>query len=259
MSYRFSQALARTPGHSFAQGLTSAMLGAPDLDKALAQHRAYCSALRDAGVEVTLLDADEAFPDSTFVEDTAIVARSHAIVTLPGARSRSGETAAIRAALARRFDDIASIVLPGTLDGGDVCESDDRVFVGISHRTNREGAEQLATWLRQIGVATVFVEIRDIDGILHLKSGMSYLGDGTYVVDEALRSRIPLDGAATIVPATGEVYGANCVRVNDVVLLAAGHPQLQEAIERRGLRVVTLDMSEYRKMDGGLSCLSIRF
>lgn len=247
------------PCSTFAQGLSSAALGAPNLDKTLAQYMAYCSALRDNGVEVTLLDADDAFPDSTFVEDTAIVARSRAIITRPGAQSRAGETAAIRAALAHRFDDIASIVSPGTLDGGDVCESDDRVFVGISRRTNREGAEQLAAWLRQAGIDTVFVEIRDLDGILHLKSGMSYLGDGIYVVDEALRSRIPLDGTDVIVPTAGEAYGANCVRVNDVVLLAAGYPELQKAIEERGLRAVTLDMSEYQKMDGGLSCLSIRF
>ncbi len=259
MSYGFSRALVRMPGNTFAQGLTSSALGSPDLDKVLAQHRAYRSALRDAGVEVTVLEADDAFPDSTFVEDTAIVARGHAIITLPGAKSRAGETMPIRTALARHFDDIASIVSPGTLDGGDVCECDDRVFVGISHRTNRDGAEQLAAWLGHAGIDTVFVDIRDLDDILHLKSGMSYLGDGIFVVDEALRSRIPLDAADAIVPAPSEAYGANCVRVNDVVLLAAGYPRLQEAIEKRGLHVVTLDMSEYRKMDGGLSCLSIRF
>lgn len=259
MSYRFTRALARTPGNTFAHGLSSAAFGAPDLDRALTQHRAYCSALRDSGVEVTLLEADDAFPDSTFVEDTAIVARGRAIVTLPGAASRAGETGAIRTALDRWFRDVASIVSPGTLDGGDVCESEDRVFVGISHRTNREGAEQLAQWLRSSGIDTVFVEIRDLDGILHLKSGMSYLGDGIYVVDEALRSRIPLDDADAIVPPADEAYAANCIRVNDVVLLPKGYPRVREAIEARRLRVVTLDVSEYRKMDGGLSCLSIRF
>ncbi|HEY1975995.1 MAG TPA: arginine deiminase family protein [Candidatus Baltobacteraceae bacterium] len=259
MSYRFSRALARTPGTSFAQGLTSATLGAPDLATTLAQHRAYCAALRDAGVDVTVLDADDAFPDSTFVEDTAIVAHGRAIVTRPGAQSRAGETTVIRAALAGRFDGIASIVPPGTVDGGDVCESDDRAFVGISHRTNGNGAEQLARWLSESGLETICVDIRDLDFILHLKSGMSYLGDGIYVVDEALRSRVPLDRADVIVPSAGEAYAANCVRVNDVVLLPAGFPQLQSAIEQRGLRVVTLDVSEYQKMDGGLSCLSIRF
>lgn len=259
MTWRFSRALARTPASTFARGITSAALGAPGLDAALAQHRAYLSALRDAGVQITLLDADDVFPDSAFVEDTAIVANGRAIVTLPGAQSRAGETTAVRAALARYFDDIASIVAPGTLDGGDVCEAEDRVFVGISHRTNREGAEQLAAWFRRAGTETVFVEIRDLEGILHLKSGMSYLGDGLYVVDEALKGRIPLDDALTMVPDAEEAYGANCIRVNDVVLLAAGYSRLQDAIEKRVPRVVALDMSEYRKMDGGLSCLSIRF
>lgn len=259
MSYRFTRALARTPGSTFSEGLTSAALGVPSLVTTLAQHRAYCAALSDAGVAVTLLDADAAFPDSTFVEDTAIVVRGRAIVTRPGAQSRAGETATIRNALDEHFSAIASIEPPGTLDGGDVCESDDRVFVGLSQRTNRNGAEQLATWLRQAGVETVLVEIRDLNAILHLKSGMSYLGDGTYVVDAALRSRIPLDGADVIVPRADEAYAANCVRVNGVVLLAAGYPRLQAEIEGRGMRVVALDVSEYRKMDGGLSCLSIRF
>jgi dimethylargininase len=259
VSCRFTRALARLPGRTFVQGLTSAALGLPVLEEALAQHRAYCKSLADAGVRVTLLDSDDAFPDSTFVEDTAIVARGRAIITRPGAQSRAGETAAIRTALEDSFEEIASIVPPGTLDGGDVCESDDRVFVGLSHRTNRDGAQQLAAWLRQAAVETVFVDIRDLNGILHLKSGMSYLGDGTYVVDAALRGRIPLDGADVIVPRPDEAYAANCVRVNGVVLLAAGYPRLRAAIESRGLRVEALDVSEYRKMDGGLSCLSIRF
>lgn len=259
MSYRFSLALARIPGNTFAQGLTSAAHGVPDLATTLAQHRAYCAALEDAGLEVTVLGADDDFPDSTFVEDTAVVAGGRAIVTRPGAQSREGETVAIRSALNEHFDSLASIEAPGTLDGGDVCESDGRVYVGISHRTNRSGAEQLAAWLKRGGIDTAFVDIRDLRTILHLKSGMSYVGDGVFVVDEALRSRVPLDGANVIVPPADEVYGANCVRVNDVVFLASGHPRLQSELEKRSMRVVTLDMSEYRKMDGGLSCLSIRF
>ena len=259
MSYRFSRALARTPAKTFAQGLTSAALGGPDLDIVLAQHRAYLTALEHAGLDVIVLDADDAFPDSTFVEDAAIVVGGRAILTRPGAESRAGETAAIRSALTSYFGAIASIAPPATLDGGDVCETENRVFVGLSHRTNRSGAEQLAAWLGDAGIATELVDITDLDGILHLKSGMSYLGDGIFVVDATLRSRLSLDGADVIVPPATEVYGANCVRVNDVVLLASGHPQLQAALEDRGLRVVVLDMSEYQKMDGGLSCLSIRF
>ncbi|HZY97944.1 MAG TPA: arginine deiminase family protein [Candidatus Baltobacteraceae bacterium] len=259
MSYRFTRALARTPGTTFARGLTSAAFGAPDLEKTLAQHRAYLAALKEAGLDVTLLDADDALPDSTFVEDTAVVAGGRAIVTRPGAESRKGETAAIRSALGKYFDALAAIEAPGTLDGGDVCESDGRVYVGISHRTNRSGAEQLAAWLKQAGIHTAFVDIRDLVTILHLKSGMSYAGDGIFVVDEALRSRLPLNGAEVIVPAADEAYGANCVRVNDVLFLASGYPRLQAELEKRSMRVVTLDMSEYRKMDGGLSCLSIRF
>jgi len=259
MSHTFSRAIARTPASTFAAGLTNAALGAPDPAAVFTQHRAYCACLEKAGVAVTLLDADDAFPDSTFVEDAAIVVRGRAIVTRPGAPSRLGETAAVRSALSAHLGDLASIEPPGTLDGGDVCETDGGVCVGISHRTNRSGAEQLATWLKRAGTGTTFVDIRDLDAILHLKSGMSYLGDGIFVVDPALRSRLPLDGADVVLPLAGEAYGANCIRVNDVVLVASRHPHLQAQLEGRGLRCVALEMSEFQKMDGGLSCLSIRF
>ena len=255
---QFMHAIARSPGRTFAQGLTSAALGAPDMNLTLEQHRAYCSALVATGVIVALLDADDAFPDSTFVEDTAIIAGGRAIVTRPGAASRAGETTAIRTALSAWFESIDAIEAPGTVDGGDVCEADDGVYVGLSHRTNREGAEQLAAWLKRDGIATTVVDIRDLDEILHLKSGIAYLGDDTFVAIEALRSRVDLPGRI-IVPAAEENYAANCVRVNDVVLFPSGYPRLQEALVRAGFKPALLDVSEYRKMDGGLSCLSLRF
>lgn len=258
MTHRFTRAIARLPAETFADGLTTVSFGVPDPEKTFRQHYAYCEALRGAGVGVTVLDANRAFPDSTFVEDTAIVADGRAIVTRPGAESRLGETDGIAQTLGLFFDRLDRIEPPGTLDGGDVCEADGRVYVGLSHRTNASGAEQLATWLKRSGIATTVVDIRDIDEILHLKSGIAHIGDNTFVAIEAVRSRVELPGRV-IVPAPEENYAANCVRVNDVVFFPSGYPRLQQALHDAGFVPAILDMSEYRKMDGGLSCLSIRF
>ena len=144
MSWKFRHALVRPPAASFAQGLTSAGSGPPDLPLALAQHSAYCDALRRCGLDVEVLPPDERYPDGTFVEDTAILAERAAITTVPGAPTRVGEVASIARALAGYRDDIQNIVAPGTVDGGDVCQADGHFFIGLSARTNETGARQLA-------------------------------------------------------------------------------------------------------------------
>ena len=170
--------------------------------------RRYVDALKSCGLRVSVLDADPAFPDSTFVEDTAVIVGSRALLTRPGAASRLGEAAAIRGSLARLFPELGEMTAPGTLDGGDVCETEDRVYIGLSARTNRAGAEQLAAFLAQSGIASTVVDIRDLNGILHLKSGMSYLGDGVFVVIEELLPRLGLNGARVVSASAGEEYGA---------------------------------------------------
>jgi dimethylargininase len=258
VTHRFTRAIARLPAETFADGLTTVSLGAPEFKNVLLHHIAYVEALRKTGVDVTVLDSNPAFPDSTFVEDTAIVADGRAIITRPGAASRAGETDGIAQTLRMFFDELDTIEPPGTLDGGDVCEAEGRVYVGLSHRTNREGAEQLGAWLKRSGLPLTVVDIRDLDEILHFKSGIAHVGDDTFVAIEALRSRVELPGRV-IVPTAEENYASNCVRVNDTVLFPLGYPRLQEALERAGFSLTLLDVSEYQKMDGGLSCLSIRF
>ena len=255
---RFTSAIVRLPAASFAQGLTTAALGAPDLSRALAQHAAYCAALEQLGVRVTALPSDAAFPDSTFVEDTAIVTARGAIVARPGAPSRAGEVAAIRQALEARLGAVAAITAPGTLDGGDVCQADTSFFIGRSHRTNDEGVRQLAEWLGRAGYSSCVIDIRGDDALLHLKSGIAWLGGGDMVVAEALVDHPALARYRRIVVPADETYASNCVRVNDAVLLAAGFPAVAADVAALGHRVLTLEMSEFRKMDGGLSCLSLR-
>lgn len=253
----FNRALVRPPGSTFADGLTTAALGLPEVGKALDQHAAYCKALRQCGVEVDVLAVSDRYPDATFVEDVALIARGRALLTRPGASSRAGEVELIRAALAARFNEVAEIAAPGTLDGGDVCDAGDRWFAGISARTNTQGAEQLARWLAADGVSLETVDIRPLRAVLHLKSAMACVGDGMLVATRALRGKFR--GMRVIDVDDDEAYAANCLRINDQVLVPAGYPKIARRLEELGAPIIALDMSEFAKMDGGLSCLSLRY
>jgi dimethylargininase len=255
----FRNAIVRIPGRNFAEGLTTVDLGMPSYEKALEQHGRYCEALLERGLTITTLEADERYPDSTFVEDTAVVTERGAVLTRPGAVSRAGETERIRAALGRFFPAMTRIETPGTLDGGDICEAGEHFFIGVSKRTNEEGARQLGEFLRGMGYTASVIDIRAMTAILHLKSGISYIGENTMVVMEQMAGHPAFAGYKRICVSSEESYGTNCVRVNDRVLLAAGHPRLQTELAARGFEPFVLEMSEFRKMDGGLSCLSLRF
>jgi dimethylargininase len=260
MFSRFTQAIVRPPARNFADGLTTVDLGPPDVDLALAQHAAYCAALARHGCTVVTLPPDSAHPDSTFVEDTALILPGQgAIITRPGAESRAGEVHAIREALAAFFPALPEIISPGTLDAGDVCEAGNTVFIGISLRTNHEGARQLTEWLSQYGVESRLVDIRRTPGILHLKSGVVALDADRLVCIEALAEHEAFADRHILRVPVGEEYAANCVRVNDVVFVADDFPGTHAMLRRAGYTLELLAMSEYAKMDGGLSCLSLRF
>lgn len=260
---QFSRAIVRPPAKNFAAGLSSATLGPPDVDRALEQHAEYVRALRGCGLAVTSLEPDAEHPDSTFVEDTAIVTERGGILTRPGAPSRQGEVTSIGRALGNFFADLPVITGSGTVDGGDICEADGHFLIGVSARTNEMGARQLAEYLGRLGHTSSVIDIRANPALLHLKSGIAYLGQGLWVVDRAiqedLRAQAGVDIRDVVVAAAAEAYAANCVRVNDAVLIATGYPMMSAALQSRGCRLVHLEMSEFRKMDGGLSCLSLRF
>jgi dimethylargininase len=255
----FTQAIVRPPAATFAEGITSSGLGPPDLELALEQHDAYCQVLEQLGLELATLPADPAFPDSTFVEDTAIVTAKGAILTRPGAPSRAGEVRAMKTALSRWFPELARIEPPGTVDAGDVCEADHHVLIGLSHRTNQEGAAQLSAWLSALGFETSIIDIRGIPGLLHLKTGLSSLGPGRLIAWPELVRHEALRWWDVLEVPRGEEYAANCLRVNDVLLVAAGFPRTAALLYDSRHDVVAIDISEYRKMDGGLSCLSVRW
>ncbi len=255
----FQRAIVRIPGSNFAEGLTTACLGVPDFDRVLAQHACYFDALKECGLDLTTLDADLRYPDSTFVEDTAILTERGAVLARPGAASRTDEVDAIRPVIAQLFPAALAIESPGTVDGGDICEAAEHFFIGLSHRTNEEGARQLAAHLASLGYTSSTIDVRAMTSILHLKSGVSYIGDNTLVMIDEMAAGEAFRGFNRIRVEAAESYSANCVRVNDRVLAAAGYPRLTAELRARGFDPLILEMSEFRKMDGGLSCLSLRF
>ena len=252
-------AIVRKPTPNFGNGLTTSSLGAPNYERALQQHEAYCRALLVCGLELTHLETDERHPDATFVEDTAVLFKDCAVVTLPGAASRVGEVETVAMALRQFFPKIERIQVPGTIDGGDVCEADNHYFVGISERTNEAAAVQLKNLLASSGYGCSFVDIRGVADILHLKSGLAYLGDDRLAVVESVASREEFRDYELIRVNPAEEYAANCVRVNDSILMAKGYPKFASTLAGLGYKTIELEMTEFQKMDGGLSCLSLRF
>lgn len=252
----FSRALVRQPCRNLVNGLSAAGLGRPDHRRALEQHDAYVAALRACGLAVTVLDADESYPDSVFIEDTAVLCDSLAVVTRPGAPSRRGEEEAVSRALEALFRERETILSPGTLEGGDVMRAGDRFYVGLSARTNEEGARQLAAALRRRGQEVVPVPLREF---LHLKTGVSYLEDNRLLACGELLGHPLLSSFETIPVPPAECYAANSLWLNGRVLVPAGFPLTLDAVARAGYEALPVDVSEFRKLDGGLSCLSLRF
>jgi len=256
---QFKRAIVRPPASTFAEGLTRVNLGTPDYNRALHQHQQYCNALSSFGLSLVHLEPIVDFPDSTFVEDTALLTERGAVLTQPGAASRMGEVAEIEPVLRDFFPELRRIDPPGTVDAGDVCEAGDHFFIGLSHRTNEIGARQLATFLNEFGYTSSLIDIREISNILHLKSGIAFLGDDRLVAIDELAQRPEFRRFELIRVSPEEEYAANCLSVNGKVLMAAGFPLFEEQLDKLGLDVIALEMSEFQKMDGGLSCLSLRF
>ena len=219
-----------------------------------AQHAAYADALRAAGLEIEMLDPLIGFPDAYFVEDVAVVAPELAVVARPGAASRRGEADAIVPVLARHRA-LARLEEPATLDGGDVLIAGRTVFVGVSARTNEEGAAQLARVLEPHGYRSRTVPVASG---LHLKSSVNWLGDETLLVSERLADRPEFRPFRRIVVDATEEPACNTLLVNGTVLTPAGFPKVRRQLDQIGLPVMELDLSEARKMDGGLTCMSLR-
>lgn len=255
----FQKVIVRRPCRAMTDGITSAPeLGKPDYALALKQHDAYIAALESCGVAVTVLPADERYPDSCFVEDPAVITRCCAIITNPGAPSRNGEKEEILSAIRAFFpeDKIEYIRSPGTLEGGDVMMVGDHFYVGRSARTNAEGIRQFIAILKKHGLSGSEVPL---EKVLHLKTGVNYLENGNLLVSGEFVDKPDFAGYHRIEIPEEEAYAANCIWVNGTVIVPEGYPAVEKAVRDLGYRVLLVDTSEYRKLDGGLSCLSLRF
>jgi dimethylargininase len=252
----FTKAIVKQPGKSIVYGITSVDLGPPDYIKAMDQHCAYVDALRSCGVEVIILDADERFPDSCFVEDTALITSHCAIITNPGAESRKGETEDIEKILSEFYTNIEHITFPGTVEAGDIMMVGNHFYIGISERTNTEGARQIVSFLEKYGHRGTTVEMQNM---LHLKTGLSYLENKNLLITGEFLDNHLFNHFDKIEVDTEESYAANCIWVNDNVIVPQGHQRTREKIKNKGYTTIAVDVSEFQKIDGGLSCLSLRF
>jgi dimethylargininase len=251
----FYQAIVRPPGLAFANALTTTDLGMPNLSKALEQHEAYLRAIERCGVAVRVLETDD-FPDSTFVEDVAICTPDCAIMTRPGAPSRTGEVASMKTVLADYFDNILGVDPPGTLDGGDVLDINGHFYIGLSARTNEAGADQLIRMLNDYGMTGEKVLF---PAFLHLKSGVSWLENDTVLLVEQFADLPQFQSFDRIILTEEHGYAANSICVNGTVIMPAGYDALSEKLGQYGRDVIKLEMTEFQKVDGGVSCLSLRF
>ncbi len=250
----YQSAICRSPSRRSIEGLTSVDLGTPDLALLLKQHDQYISTLGALGVEVTLLDALEAFPDSYFTEDVAIVTPEVSVITRPGAIQRRGETEYIQEAL-EKFRDVRSIRAPGTLDGGDVLVVNKHCVVGLSERTNHDGATQLGAHLAEFGYHTDIVNVPEA---LHFKSSVNFVDANTLLVTQACYEMDCIAEYRKLVVPEGEEYAANVVWMNGVILMPEGYSGTRRLLEENGYQIREMAVSEIAKMDGGLTCLSLR-
>lgn len=252
----FNRALVRKPARSVVGGLAATDRGPPSFAGVAQEHAAYARALEDAGVTVDHLPPLEAFPDSIFVEDAALVFPGAAIVLRPGAATRRGEAAEIAPALATRFERVLDLA-EGTVDGGDVLATGRGIFIGCSARTNAEGARALIALLGEIGLCGHAVTTPP--GVLHFKSDCALLDEDTILATPRLAASGVFEGFRVLLTPAGEDAAANAVGVNGRVLLSDAYPRTADQLVKCGYRITLLPTREISKIDAGLSCMSLRW
>jgi len=255
-SYRFSRAITRAPDSGIVDGLRAVDRGAPDLDLFKQHHADYIAALRSTGATVTTLESLAGFPDAVFVEDTALCLPEGAIIMRPGAPSRLGEASAMAPVLAAYYDAILKVDGPGHIEGGDILTTEREILVGRSSRTDAQGIDAL----RRL-VASWDYEVREVQtppGVLHFKTDCALLDEETILATDRLAATGCFDGYRVIQTSAGEEAAANAIRFNDILLMPAGFPRTADHLSSEGYNVREVGNSEAAKLDGGMSCLSLR-
>jgi dimethylargininase len=252
----FTNAIVRRPCPAMINGLTSSGPGKPVYSLALEQHEKYVETLERIGLKVLVLPENNLLPDSTFIEDVSLCTRSCAVITSPGAYSRRNEIKGMREVLAKFYESIETVELPGTLDAGDIMMTGSHFYIGISTRTNSSGADQLIGILNKYDLTGSKVPVKKA---LHLKSGVSYLENNNMLVCGEFINKKDFERYNRIIVDEDESYAANSLWVNGKVMVPEGFPKTRQKIEKAGYETISLNVSEFRKLDGGLSCLSLRF
>ena len=253
----FTRAIVRRPSDSAVHGLRAVDRGAPDVNGLRREHAAYVDMLTRLGLTVDVLDPLEAYPDSMFVEDPALVFPEAAILLRPGAASRRDEAAALEPALRSHFTTMLSLGPGGAADGGDVLLTPEAVYIGLSARTDPAGATDLSGLLASIGRHAVVVA--PPAGVLHLKSACSLVDEHTLLATRALAEALTFSGLDIVMVPDGEESAANALCVNGTVLIAEGFPQTRALLANRGYEVRALALEKVAKLDAALSCMSLRW
>ena len=255
--YNFTHALCRTPAPSAIHGIRADNGPDPDFQGLTAEHAAYVAALRDLGLIVTVLEPLDAFPDALFTEDVALTFPEGAILLRPGAPSRAGEVRHIRAPLAAHHARLLEMVGPGYADGGDVLRLAGRVIIGLSDRTDRTGAEELAALLGQLGYRAEIAETPP--GVLHFKTGCGLIDAHTILAVPELANCPQFAGLEVVLTPPGEEDAANLLRINDTILVGDRWPATHALLAARGLAIRALPTHQIAHIDAGLSCMSLRW
>ncbi|MBK0328340.1 dimethylarginine dimethylaminohydrolase [Rhodobacteraceae bacterium F11138] len=256
-SFEFTRAITRKPGGSIVDGLRAEDLGTPDLNLMLQHHADYVATLRETGAQVIELPPLEAFPDAVFVEDTALCLPQGVVLMRPGAESRRGEVAEMAPTLRAQYDDVLEICGPGFIEGGDILTTEREILVGRSARTDSAGIAELTKLVARWGHTVR--EVHTPEGVLHFKTDCSLLDGQTILATRRLADTGCFDGYRVIHTAPGEDAAANAIRFNQFVLMPAGFPGTAATLRASGYDVREIGNSECAKLDGGMSCLSLRF
>lgn len=256
-SYQFSHALCRRPAKSLINGLRAIDTGQPDYQTFVTDHDDYIKALKSAGAQVQILEALEAFPDSVFIEDAALCLPECAVIMRPGAPSRLGEAEAIIPAISGIYSKVFKIEGPGFIEGGDILTTDKEILVGKSARTDEAGISELAELLKPFGYKVRTVETPA--DILHFKTDCSLIGHNAILATEKLANSGCFEGYDVITVEKGEEACANAIRFNDIVIMPKGFPATQAKLEGMGYNIIPVGNEQAAKLDGGMSCMSLRF
>lgn len=254
---RFTHALCRAPAPSAIHGIRADHGPDPDFTGLVAEHDAYVGALRELGLAVEVLPPLDDFPDALFTEDVALTFPNGAILLRPGAPSRAGEVRHIRAPLIVHHKRLLEMTGPGYADGGDILRLADRVIIGLSARTDRTGAEELAGLLGKLGYRA---EIADTPpGVLHFKTGCGLIDERTILAVPALADCPQFTGLEVVQTPSGEDAAANVLRIEGTVLVGDRWPATHALLAARGIAIRPLPTDQIAHIDAGLSCMSLRW